>query len=204
MFSALRDLLHAVRGGGARCSLSDGSATETASRLEARASWGVFYSAGSAINACDFLKRLIQSFTRAELRALLHVVGTASRPSFVRIECRYVADACDHLVKSGQVLPSWPESDLWLGIQQIVTQMPPDYIQVRWMAAHLDEALRGSVRQKAMDSGLVTQSDMEGNVGADALANEGQVRRPLSPDIRRALKDRAYITKMVQTCMVAV
>lgn len=85
---------------------TDGSAVDTTSRLTARAGWGVNYAEGSSLNASSFLKGPVQISRRAELRALLHVVRTASRPHLVRADCKHVVDAFQQVAQRAHINPN--------------------------------------------------------------------------------------------------
>lgn len=47
------------------------------------------------------------------------------------------------------------------------------------MPAHLDEPRRAQTLKRVLDSGCISMKDVEGNCGADKLANQGREQRQL-------------------------
>lgn len=72
------------------------------------------------------------------------------------------------------------------------------------MPAHLDEPDRRRRRDEAINSGLIDCADIDGNVAADRLANQG---RALHDNLERdtwATHDRKYLSMLIQMHLVNV
>ncbi|MGB1603009.1 MAG: RNase H family protein [Promethearchaeia archaeon] len=183
---------------------TDGSASGTAMRVTARAGWGVYFYEGCQHNKAEPLIGPIQSSARSELRALLHVLLTAGAPHLVRSDCKYVVDRYKYLQAGGQVEYDWQDSDLWAVVHCCIEILPDNFIEARWMPAHLDESSRRRIKEDALRDGIITAMDINGNVGADRLANEGRDKRALDAEERWGWVDRKVITMMMQSHLLAV
>lgn len=109
---------------------TDGSATGTACRATARAGWGVFYGHGSPLNVAERLKGGVQTSTRAELRALLHVIRTMTQPTRVRCDCKYVVEAANRIIGGDEPLWTWPDVDLWMAFRDLTRSLSDQGVNV--------------------------------------------------------------------------
>ena len=93
---------------------TDGSALNGGSRELARAGWGAYFGDKSAFNFSAKLYGPVQSSYRADLRALLHVVRTATSPVCMMIDCQGVVNMFNDFM-STKVRPERAirDQDLW-------------------------------------------------------------------------------------------
>jgi ribonuclease HI len=100
---------------------TDGSNQNGTSRELARAGWGVFYAKGSQHNKASKLHGPVQTSYRAELRALLHVVRTASCRILVMCDCKSVVNTFQAYQMHGRrKCGALQEEDLWIQIFDIM------------------------------------------------------------------------------------
>ena len=65
------------------------------------------------------------------------------------------------------------DQDLWDQVFDIMEDAPDGAVIAQWMPSHLDEVANSHLKQKAIDSGLIIEEDIDGNVLADVLAKAG-------------------------------
>ena len=105
------------------------------------------------------------------------------------------------MIDGAGVGANWPDLDLWLIAQQVIRhQLPAGAVRITWMPSHLDD--KKAKRDAALASGAVSYWDIEGNNGADALAQRGRDTRMLPEDVRWGLIDRAFVAKRVHTFLL--
>ena len=93
---------------------TDGSCSNGTNKILARAGWGVFYATGDQHNWSHPLDGPVQSSSRGELKALLHVVRTTPVHAVVYSDCKSVVDTYNKFIKGDlHSAGHLGEQDLW-------------------------------------------------------------------------------------------
>ena len=164
------------------------------------AGWGLYFAEGCPLNCKSMLHGAVQTSYRAEVRALLHVVRTSIIPTVIMIDCKSVVNIINgYLEDRTRPTQELQEQDLWDCIFEFCANSPKDFFIAQWIPSHLDEEVNKERRIKAIEDGLVTAHDIEGNCRADALAKEG-TKEHISIDyyVSAAAADRKRITIAAQ------
>ena len=145
---------------------TDGSNQNGTSRELARAGWGVFYANCSSHNTASKLHGPVQTPYRAELRALLHVVKTASDRVLVMCHCKSVVNTFqDYRLHGRRRCGKLQEEDSWEQIVDILDNRE-ELVRIQWMPSHLDDPKNSHKKEQALPYGLISGEDIEGNVQA--------------------------------------
>jgi len=183
---------------------TDGSNQNGTSRELARAGWGVYFAKDSRHNIASKLHGPVQTSYRAELRALLHVVATTSDKVLVMIDCKSVVNTFLHYRLHGRPrCGKLQEEDLWNRIFDTLDNRE-ELVRVQWMPSHLDDPKNILKRTQALASGLVSEEDIEGNVQADKLADQGVKQHVCNKHHATAARDRLELTIVVQKMMLTI
>jgi len=183
---------------------TDGSNQNGTSRELARAGWGVFYAEGSEFSKASKLHGPVQTSYRAELRALLHVVKCSSCRIIVMCDCKSVVNTFnDYQLHGRRRIGTVQEEDLWMQIFDLVDGKE-EFVIAKWMPSHLDDPKKSEQKDKAIANGLINEEDIEGNVQADKLADEGVKQHVCNKHHAAFASDRRQITITVQKMMLTV
>jgi len=184
--------------------IHDGSNQNGTSRELARAGWGVFYAKGSQHNKASNLHGPVQTSYRAELRALLHVVKTASCRILVMCDCKSVVTTFQAYQMHGRrKCGALQKEDLWVQIFDIMDGRD-EIVKAKWMPSHLDDPKNHDRKEKALASKIISEEDIEGNVEADKLADKGVNQHTCNKHHAAFARDRLEITVTVQKMMLMV
>ena len=94
-------------------------------------------------------------------------------PTLIMCDCQSVVKTLNKLLEEKQLNDDLKERDLWEQIAILVQDLDFRQIGIQWMPGHLDAKEKEETRKKLLANGTVLQEDIEGNVKADALANQG-------------------------------
>ena len=161
--------------GGTRYTPTDPTETEQAESLPGL-DGGVFYAKGSEHNKASKLHGPVQTSYRAELRAVLHVVKTASCRILVMCDCKSVVNTFQDFQMHGRrKCGALQEEDLWTQIFDIM-EGRDEIVKVKWMPSHLDDPKNRDKKEKALGNKIICEDDILGNVEADKLADKGVIQ----------------------------
>lgn len=183
----------------------DGSAIDTQSRATARAGWAVYYKGNPKYHASDALRGPIKNSYRAEVRAIAHIVSTATHPTHIRSDCKSAVTLFNKLQRTEmEDISEWPESDLWEVIKDKIPENMDAFFKCTWIPSHLGETGKQLQLQKAILAGLITQEDVSGNDKADSMAKETLKLEEIPPRILQRRRDRQTVTAVTQYMMVKI
>ena len=164
---------------------------------------GVYYGENHPFNACGRVNSRSQTAYRAELRALAHVVNTATEPTWMVTDCKSAALQLAKMIRARDageevVLPS-SNSDIWAAIHAAISAARPGYFQVTWTKAHLT----GEAAEKAIREGKTTAEAVRRNDNVDTLAKAGAALHGIPEERVHVAKLKARLAAAVQGMFVA-
>ena len=182
---------------------TDGSSIQIEYRTLQRAGWGAFFGNKHPWNAKGPVNTRSQTSYRGELRALMHIMATASIPTQIVTDCMTLVGQAGEMIKAREEdteaqIPG-SEKDLWTIIRQQINERPKQFFDIRWTPAHLE----GEDAEEAIQSGKTSPDDIARNAKVDILAGEGAESRQIHADQRQLLKEKAAITTIIQKMLVS-
>ena len=146
-----------------------------------------------------------QTSYRAEVYAVLHVVRTAKQKLLIHTDCLNVAKTLNTYLQQGSAdTNAQAEADLWTQFFKHIDTTAQNLIQIKWIPSHLDEKSKAATKLKHIQAGDVTEEDILGNVGADALANHGREQHDDITPLLQMSEDRLHITTLVQKMLLHI
>ena len=88
-------------------------------------------------------------------------------------------------------------------IYDVIDIADPGHVKVQWVPSHLDDPDNKDKKSKYLREGVTTPQHIEGNVAADAVADEGASAHNIPIDVRLEAEDRLQLTVAVQRHLVA-
>ena len=126
-------------------------------------------SAHLSVALCEFSHK-------AKARALLQVVRTAVFPTIIKCDCLSVVNTFNGILNDSDYnLESCADGDMWRAIAIILAGAAPGFSRCQWIPGHLNDPDHPNFakRDAYLKKGTVTELDIQGNQGADKLADQG-------------------------------
>ena len=184
---------------------TDGSVFRPKSARFAHGGWAVYYGPGEQANRAAPLYGYRQIVYRAELRAIIHVASTAYHNTVIKCDCASVVETANRIIAEGEnaLLPD-KHRDLWQSAKTLLTGPQAGKILIEWMPAHLNDDGYELKRKAALEQGVVTTQDLEGNEKADGLAKLGASLNSAPRETLEYADIRARVARAAQDMYVAI
>ena len=105
---------------------------------------------------------------------------------------------------NGSTTDALAEADLRARIFKHLDEGAAEFIHIKWIPSHLNVTSRAASKFKYMQGGIIDQDDINGNVGADELANQGWEKHLDISPLTVMSEDMMQVTTMVQNMQLHI
>ena len=155
-----------------------------------------FYASGHALNVALRLPGRTQTNQRAELFAVVVAVERDLRRLDIRSDSKYVVDGANELLNGGTVAKTRDHRDLWSRLRTALRSAGRGTVSVSWVKGH--------AKQVDVVRGRITQADLVGNHGADALAVAGAFQHMVPGQVAQEALRRQTLAIATHRMMVRI